>query len=317
MFMTVSFTHRSLALALLACLALPLGAAAQETFARAKELYVLASYDEALVVLNRLHESAPPPESSEIAGYQVFCLLALGRTDEANKAIEALVRTDPLYRPSASTTSPRMRAAFDAVRQTLLPEVVQQRYDSAKAAYDRSEQQAAIAQFDQVLTLLADPGLENVPNTADLRRLATGFRDLSKAALAPPPSPAATPNVPAPETSSTPPAPAAPTVAPAGPRTYGTEDADVVPPTAVSRRTPPWQPRNPIERFQQYRGVLEVVVDDMGNVASATVVKSVHPIYDRELVERARTWKFRPATRNGAPVRYRMAIEIRLGPNSP
>jgi len=318
--MTVVYS-RCFALALLICLAAPFDVAGQETFARAKELYVLAAYDEALVVLNRLNESAPSSESSEIAGYQVFCLLALGRTDEAHKAIGELVRKDPLYRPSATTTSPRMRAAFDAVRQTLLPEVVQQRYDAGKAAYDHSEPQAALAEFDQVLTLLADPGLADAANMADLRRLASGFRDLSKAALdsanrmkaASAPSPTANPVVPEPPaTSAVPPAPVA---APVAARIYGPEDSDVVPPTAVSRRTPPWQPRNPIERFQRYRGVLEVIVDNAGDVVSAAVVKSVHPTYDRDLVERARTWKFRPATRNGAPVRYRMAIEIRLDPS--
>jgi protein TonB len=85
----------------------------------------------------------------------------------------------------------------------------------------------------------------------------------------------------------------------------------------VSRRTPPWQPRNPIEKAKEFRGVLEVVIDETGNVSSAALVKSVHPTYDRDLVDRARTWKFRPATKDGAPVKYRMAIEIRLGPNTP
>ena len=86
----------------LACLECAVGAAGQDTLARAKDLYGLAAYDEALAVLNRLRETAPPAVSSEVAGYQVLCLLALGRTDDAQKAIEALVTADPLYRPSES-----------------------------------------------------------------------------------------------------------------------------------------------------------------------------------------------------------------------
>ena len=87
--------HR-LPFVLLVWLASMPGAAGQDTLSRAKDLYVLAAYDEALLVLGRLHETAAPPESSEIAGYQVFCLLALGRNDEADKAITALVKADPL-----------------------------------------------------------------------------------------------------------------------------------------------------------------------------------------------------------------------------
>ena len=100
-----------------ACLECARGAAAQDTLARAKDLYGLAAYDEALAMLNRLHETASPVASSEVAGYQMLCLLALGRIDDAQKAIEALVRTDPLYRPSESVMSPRTRARFDAVRR--------------------------------------------------------------------------------------------------------------------------------------------------------------------------------------------------------
>ena len=127
-----------------------------------------------------------------MAGYQVLCLLALGRTDDAQKRIEALVKADPLYRPSEAIMSPRMRARFDAVRRELLPAIVQQTYDKAKAAFDRKEPPVALAEFDRVIALLEEPGLAEVQNMADLRRLAIGFRDLSKAAVADvPASPAA------------------------------------------------------------------------------------------------------------------------------
>ena len=247
--------------------------------------------------------------SSEVAGYQVLCLLALGRTEDAAKAIEALVKADPLYRPSESTMSPRTRGRFDAVRRELLPGIVQENYDKAKAAFDRKELPVALAEFDRVVALLEEPGLADVPNMADLRRLATGFRDLSKAAAAEvPASPAAaSSNVPAPTAAAFPPAPE-----PA--RSYTGEDAGVVPPMVVSRRTPVWQPRNDIEKRREFRGLLELVVDEAGAVTSAVLRRNIHPAYDRQLVEMARTWKFRPAMKDGVPVKYRMTIEIRLGP---
>src|SRR5262245_34498016 len=134
--MIVLRASRFPAIILAAWLAAGAAAAAQETLARAKDLYILASYDEALVLLNRLNQSAPPEDASEIAGYQVFCLLALGRTEDAQKAIESLVRKDPLYRPSEATASPRTRGLFDDVRRSLLPGIAQEAYDTAKAAYD-------------------------------------------------------------------------------------------------------------------------------------------------------------------------------------
>jgi TonB family protein len=295
-------------LALAVWLAAAAGVAGQETFARAKELYVNASYDEALVLLTRLHESAEPPESTEIAGYQVFCLVALGRTDDARQAIAALAKADPLYLPPEATTSPRTRALFAEVRKGLLPGIVQDTYDHAKAAYDRKEPQVALAGFDKVLALLDEPGLAGQPNMVDLRRLATGFRDLIKTTPAAPDPPAAAP------TNAS--APAASAVAPVPdlPSTYSSSDVGVVPPVTVSRPMPPWRPRSEVERVRQFLGALEVIVDEQGDVISVVIAKTVHPTYDADLLRMARTWKFRPATKDGVPVRYRRTLEIRLGP---
>jgi TonB family protein len=306
-----------LVLVLLACLECALGAAGpasaeasageQDTLARAKDLYGLANYDEALAVLNRLNETVPPAMSSEVAGYQVLCLLALGRTGEAEKAIEGLVKADPLYRPSESIMSPRTRGKFEAVRRELLPGIAQETYDKAKAAFDRKDLPVALAEFDRVVALLDDPGLADLQNMADLRRLALGFRDLSKAsATEVPASPAAAVSkLPAPTEAAAPPPDAA--------RTYTGEDAGVVPPIVVSRRTPVWTPRNEIEKRREFRGLLELMVNEAGDVTSAVLRKSIHSTYDVQLVDMARTWKFRPAMKDGVPVKYRMTIEIRLG----
>jgi TonB family protein len=81
----------------------------------------------------------------------------------------------------------------------------------------------------------------------------------------------------------------------------------------VSRRMPIWTP-NEIEKRKEFRGVLELVVDEAGDVASAGLQSSIRPTYDRQLIAAARTWKFRPAMKDGVPVKYRVTIEIRLGP---
>jgi TonB family protein len=312
--MTVPRAHHRLAITCVAWLAVAAVVAGQDTLGRAKELYVQASYDEALLVLTRLHATANPAESSEIAGYQVLCLLALGRKDEARRAIGALVTADPLYRPSEATMSPRTRAAFDEVRRGLLPGIVQEMYDRAKAAFDRSEWQAAATEFDRVLALLNEPELTEASNMTDLRRLAIGFRDLSKAAV--PPAPVAA-IAKAPDLPPEAPPPAAAEPASREPATYKPGDAGIVPPVAVSRPTPAWQPRNEIDRQREFRGVLLLLVDEKGDVTSAALLSGVHPAYDAALVAMARTWKFRPATRAGVPVRCETTVEVWLRSRSP
>jgi TonB family protein len=299
--MTFPRTGLALAIAVACALATGTSIAGQDSLARAKELYVLAAYDEALVLLDRIHKTASADEAAEIAGYQVFCLLALGRTDEARQAIGALVKSNPLYRPSEDVASPRTRALFDEVRRGLLPGVAQDLYDKAKAALDMNEPKIAASEFDRVLALLNEPGVSEQPGMSDLRRLATGFRDLSLSRVA--------------AVSSGPPPPiAADPVPPLPPPTYSSDHADVVPPVSVSREIPPWRPRSPLDARREHHGVVAVVVDEKGDVISAQLSKSVHPDYDEALLEAARTWKFRPATKDGKPVRYRAGIEIRLRP---
>ena len=88
----------------LACMAFalaPRGARAQDTVAVARDLYAAAAYDEALAALNRLDLStAPQTDHFAISQYRAFCLVALGRTGDAEKAIEAVVSAEPLYHPS-------------------------------------------------------------------------------------------------------------------------------------------------------------------------------------------------------------------------
>ncbi len=197
---------------------------------------------------------------------------------------------------------------FDEIRRELLPTIVQQTYDQAKAAYDRKEPDVAVREFDRVLALLDEPGLSGLPNMEDLRRLATGFRDLSKAAATPPPPPTVS-NVP-----DLPPTAPTPAPAPREPVTYSAGDAGVVLPVLVSKTVPSWRPRSDVERRQLFRGVLELLVDERGDVVAAALGKSVHPAYDPDLLEMAKSWKFKPATKDGVPVKYRTTVEVRLGP---
>jgi len=299
----------------------------QESLARAKDFYQSAAYEEALAVLDKLHTSTPATDSTEVAAYQVFCLVALGRSDEATKAIETIVKSDPLFRPSDAQASPRVRAFYENVRRPLLPDVVRDAYSKGKDAFAKKDMAAATTEFDQVIALIDELGPSADPGLADLRTLASGFRDLSKVPP-PPPPPAATPkpaanstDIAAPQsapavnglmTGVTPPAPSAP-AAPDPNRVYTAADVDVTRPIAVSKPMPLWNPDNPVDKIRDFRGTLELLIDETGSVRAAAITKSVNPAYDPKLIRAAADWKFRPATRAGVPVKYRFAMDIHLG----
>src|SRR5215211_1080343 len=121
-------------------LALTLLTSDQDAVNTARDLYASAAYEDALSVLNRVPEATRPPEEARaIAQYRAFCLLALGRTTEAERAIEAVISREPTYRPTANDVSPRVRAAFAEVRRRMLPTIIQQTYARAKEAFDKKD----------------------------------------------------------------------------------------------------------------------------------------------------------------------------------
>jgi len=271
---------------------------AAESLALARDLYGAAEYDHALEILDRLHTSAVPVLGGDVATmeqYRALCLLALGRSADAEQAIAALVLADPAFVPSDSVMSPRLRATFREVRTRTLPATVQRQYDAAKAAFDRHEFAAAAVGFSGVLRTLSDPDLaqaSTVPPLSDIKTLSQGFRDLSTSASAPPPSA---------------PVSAPPTIPqPAPPRIFSADDTDVVAPVSERQMLPQF----PAQLTANRNGVLEVVIDERGAVESAVIRVSINPRYDRLVLDAARSWHYRPATREGMPVKYRKALQI-------
>jgi protein TonB len=58
------------------------------------------------------------------------------------------------------------------------------------------------------------------------------------------------------------------------------------------------------------RVLVEAIVTSDGTVASATVVRSLDPGLDRNALEAAREWRFRPATLDGQPVSVSIVLEL-------
>jgi len=278
-------------------------AGAQETdLTAARDLYASASYDDALTVLNRLRSAEHPASQSRlIEQYRAFCLLALGRPADAEQAIEAVVAAEPSHQPGDSDASPRIRTAFTAVRRRMLPSIIQQRYAQAKAAFDRKEYAAAADGFTQVLAALADQDVAvaaKQPPLSDLLTLAGGFQELAAKAAAPPPP------APAPVVAQAPPPPPPPSA----PRVFTGGESGIAPPAIVSQALPPFPGQVIIPR----NGKLEVVIDENGAVESAVMTASVSSNYDSMVLAATKTWRYKPATLNGVPVKFRKTVQINI-----
>jgi TonB family protein len=270
----------------------------------ARDLYASARYDEALAVLSGLPSDVVATDRKSIEQYRSLCLLALGRSTEAESAIAAVITADPLFMPGEADASPRVRTAFSDVRQRLLPQIASTRYAAAKAAFDRKEYSSAESQFRNLLALLDDPQMNG--RLADLRTLANGFLDLATAAAVPPPPEPKKPEAPAPP----PTAAVAPPAAPREPRIWTAEDVGVTPPVAIRQDVP--RVPSTLSAQARERAILDLIIDEQGRVINLNLRLSIHPMYDPQLLNAAREWRYKPATVDGVPVRFRKLMQITL-----
>ncbi len=290
-------------------------ATVSDDLAAAKTLYASAAYQEALALL----PDADTGESAdEVDQYRALCLIALGRTAEAQRSLEPLVTRQPLFKMSETDVSPRLVAMFHDVRRRLLPDTARNLYATAKTNFERKNFVAASTQLKQLLMLLADDDLAgNAAALSDLRLVGEGFLKLAEAEL----TATAKAEAPPPPKTSIDPGAATPAPAPAGPagsdstgRAYSDADADVTPPVDVIRNFPAWHPPNALAQRVIYRGVLKIVIDERGKVETATLVQPVSAAYDPILLKATEGWQFLPALRNGEAVKYQKVLSFSLSP---
>jgi len=273
-------------------------ASAQDALGSVRDLYASAAYEEALSALGRLKADGPAVTGLEIDRYRVLCLMALGRGSEADSVIEAIVAADPLYVPSAADAAPRVRTAFSAVRQRVLPGVARSLYIDAKAAFDRKAYADAVVALEKTVRVIDTIEAPVKDELSDLRVLASGFLDLSRAASAPPAPPAA-PATAKPESPAAPIAPAAPANTPL---------------VVLKQDLPPLPFSIASLGNGEYRGVVEVQIDERGNVTNAKIIQSVQAIYDPILLNAVRLWKYEAPRIAGRPTATVKRVEIVLKP---
>ncbi len=254
-----------------------------------KDLYASAAYEEALTAVGKMESETPNIEAEE---YRVFCLVALGRLDEAERAVEAVLMARPEYHTDSAEASPRIQALFKKVRRRVGPGLVKQMYQQGRAAMERKERDAAIAQFEAMLRIANDPDVRDEAHVAELKELGAGFLALTRAAPANP-----VPPPPATETAAA--APARPSV--------------IVPPVAIRQQLPGWVP-DPVSRATEFHGSVRVQISAEGKVIEAEMTKSVHPGYDQLVLRAARNWLYQPARKDGVAIPSEKTVQIAVTP---
>lgn len=278
-------------------------AAAQDSLTRARELYESAAYEDALVELGRLKTDAAAISAVEIDRYRALCLMALNRGTEADEVIESIVINDPLYLPAAAEAAPRVRAAFSAVRQRVLPGLARQLYIDAKGLFDRKAYAEAVLTLERTVKVIDNVDAADKTDLADLRLLAAGFLELGRAALAPP--------APAPPRGDAAAAPATPAVPAPQPPAGLPATTDLV---VLKQDVPPLPFALAAGRAQEFRGLIEVHIDTAGKVTDVRILQRVHALYDPLLVKAAREWTYEPPRVGGKPTAARKRVEIVLRP---
>jgi hypothetical protein len=304
------------------------GLNAQDPLSAAKDLYASAAYEDALSTLSRLDGSAAPGVARQADEYRAFCLYALGRTREAESIAESIIRREPLSRLDAADASPRLEALFADVRKRLLPSLIRDRYRVAKSALEQKSLAGAEPQLTEARLMIVEAERIGIKDDAlaDLSVLVDGFLQLIQAAAdqraAPVPaaaapaatvasaaasrqaeaSPAVGPRAVAPSAA---PAPASANAA----KIYSVDDGGVAPPVVVEQRMPAMSVElQTVTKASKSNGVIDIVIDETGRVVDAVISQSLNSSFDLLMVRSARTWKYRPATKDGTPVRYRKTL---------
>ena len=233
-------------------------AGADDPLDAAKTLYLSAAYEEALTALGNLPAGVDPDQADK---FRALCQMALNRTQDAQTTLERLAARRPTMKLD-ETESPKLVAMFDEARARVLPSAVRSLYASAKGNFEQGDLKAAAAEFRVLNQLLAEKELSG-PAFADMKMLADGFAKLTDQQLAVEQAAALA--------KAAPPAPEPVVQVVDSSRIFSLADQEVVPPVPIEQTIPQWVPPTGNFKFQEFTGVLEVVIDESGLVTSAVM----------------------------------------------
>jgi hypothetical protein len=218
------------------------------------------------------------PTAAIVDEKRATAFVAQGNATQATMVFDSLLLGNPLYEPRPTDLTPEALGAFRASQRVLLPVLAQRSYDRGRAALGAGDPERALLNAREGLVIL-----DRTSGDAGLRQMLAQLADDAAAARA-----------------------AADEVI------YSAKDAGVVPPRALSRQFPATTPNGvPAHRV----GTLEMVIARDGTVEFVKLHTPLNRYHERMIVSAAKAWQYRPATKAGRPVKYRVTVTINLPEN--
>ena len=227
---------------------------------------------------------------------RALCLLALGRAQDAEHAIAAVVQADPTYRPDEASASPRVRNAFRDVRVRLLPGIVQAKYGEARASTTPPRRTRPLPRSN-ACRAGCRPGSGGVTSSR-ARRSEDARRRLRETLLG----------------RRHPPTASRARTSPAGAyraasrlrRHLRWHERELAPVT-VRQDLPRWSTgvAPPRARPARWRSSWR-----KAGRRRATLTQAIAGFFDRQVLDATKNWRYQPANVNGQPVRFKKTIKI-------
>ncbi len=191
---------------------------------------------------------------------------------------DSIVLANPLYQLDPARSTPDAIAQLRSSKRSILPSIARRDYERAREYLEDGDNERALVEGNRVMRMLDD---------RDIGPLPAGLRDSVEQLLV---------RATAAKTSD-------------DQRVYSVADRSVTPPTAIGRQLPV---APPIGLANQLVGTLEMVISQEGEVEAVRLHTPLNRYHERMIVSAAKAWRYRPAIKDGKPVKYRLISSINL-----
>jgi hypothetical protein len=190
---------------------------------------------------------------------------------------DALLLSNPLYEPNPTEVTPEALATFRTSQRLLLPNIAQKDYERGRAALTAGDPDRALSLGKEAATILDRRVAEAAPQLREQVQRLVEEATVAKTAV--------------------------------DEIVYTANDKAVIPPRELSRQFPMTPPIGvPPHRV----GTLDMIIGRDGGVEFVHLITPLNRYHERMIVSAAKAWRYRPATRNGRPVRFHLTVKINL-----